>query len=134
MRQHLTEFSMMSPVRRRPQSFRCGFQQRKSLTKKHSCMHSLMHRVTQLSFLKTQHVLFKRRVDRSNLSTMDSKTTVEASQKLSGLQVREFNSEKKITVPTAYTRKFIPANHIPTPETARAWPHLEHITHKSALP
>ncbi|XP_030611515.1 uncharacterized protein LOC115798709 isoform X1 [Archocentrus centrarchus] len=70
------------------------------------------------------------------LSTMASKTTVVSCQRLSGLQVRGFNSEKKITLPTAYTRKFIPANrdHIPTPETARAWAHLEHIADKLALP
>ncbi|XP_030585762.1 uncharacterized protein LOC115780619 [Archocentrus centrarchus] len=67
---------------------------------------------------------------------MASKTTVVSCQRLSGLQVRGFNSEKKITLPTAYTRKFIPANrdHIPTPETARAWAHLEHIADKLALP
>lgn len=68
------------------------------------------------------------------LSTMASTNKVVACQRISGLQVRGFNSEKKITLPTTYTRKFIPANrdHIPTPETAMAWPHLEQIADRIA--
>ncbi|XP_058269504.1 uncharacterized protein LOC131367889 [Hemibagrus wyckioides] len=63
------------------------------------------------------------------LSTMSSKGTIVPCKKLKGLQIRGLYSSKKITVPTVYTREFIPANraHIPTPETARAWPHLEHL-------
>lgn len=54
--------------------------------------------------------------------------------KLTGLQVRGFYSDKIITLPVTYSREFIPANrdHIPTPETAKAWPHLEHIADKIA--
>ncbi|KAL3970370.1 KRAB domain-containing zinc finger protein [Sarotherodon galilaeus] len=63
------------------------------------------------------------------LSTMSSKETIVPCKRLKGLQVRGLSSSKKITVPTVYTREFIRADraHIPTPETARAWPHLEHL-------
>ncbi|XP_040928808.1 uncharacterized protein LOC114866078 isoform X1 [Betta splendens] len=66
---------------------------------------------------------------RLKLSTMSSKGTIVVCKRLNGLQIRGLDSSKKVTVPTAYTREFIPANrtHIPTPETAQAWPHLEHI-------
>lgn len=63
------------------------------------------------------------------LSTMASRNTVVSCQRLTGLQVRGFSSVKKITLPVTYSRDFIPANktHISTPQTAKAWPHLEHI-------
>ncbi|XP_037113011.1 uncharacterized protein LOC119126082 isoform X2 [Syngnathus acus] len=63
------------------------------------------------------------------LSTMSSKDTVIQSQKLTGLQVRGYNETRKISLPVTYTREFIPANlsHVPIPETARSWPHLEHL-------
>ncbi|KAK0144674.1 hypothetical protein N1851_017016 [Merluccius polli] len=62
------------------------------------------------------------------LSTMTS-TTVIQSQRVKNLQVRGFHLGKRITLPTSYTRDFIPANrtHIPTKETAEAWSHLEHL-------
>ncbi len=68
------------------------------------------------------------------LSTMVSKSTVVPCQKLTGLQVRELYSGKKISLPVTYSREFIPANrtHIPTPKTARAWPHLMHIAKEIA--
>lgn len=68
------------------------------------------------------------------LSTLSSRSTVIPSQKLTGLQVRGFHSSKKISLPVTYTREFIPANlsHIPTPKTARAWPHLEHLAEEIA--
>ncbi|KAK0144664.1 hypothetical protein N1851_017006 [Merluccius polli] len=64
------------------------------------------------------------------LSTMSSRGTIVSCRRLKGLRIRGPSSSKEITVPTAYTREFIPANrsHIPTSETARAWPHLEHLT------
>ncbi|KAL4004275.1 signal-regulatory protein delta [Sarotherodon galilaeus] len=70
------------------------------------------------------------------LSTMSSKETIVPCKRLKGLQIRGLSSSKKITVPTVYTREFIPANrtHIPTPETARAWPHLEHLAEHIAPP
>ncbi|XP_039456643.1 uncharacterized protein LOC120433805 [Oreochromis aureus] len=63
------------------------------------------------------------------LSTMTSTTTVVSSQRVSNLQVRGFYSSERISLPPVYTRDFIPANrtHIPTNETAEAWPHLEHL-------
>ncbi|KAI4889683.1 hypothetical protein NFI96_021031, partial [Prochilodus magdalenae] len=41
---------------------------------------------------------------------------------------------KIIPLPVTYSREFIPANrnHIPTPETAKAWSHLEHIADEIA--
>ena len=64
------------------------------------------------------------------LSTMSSKGTTVSCKRLKQLQVRGFFSDKKVTVPTMYTRKFIPANraHIPTPETVKSWPHLQHLS------
>lgn len=63
------------------------------------------------------------------LSTMSSQTTVVQSDRLQNLQVRGLYSSKRITLPPTYTQEFIPANkaHIPTNETAKAWPHLEHL-------
>lgn len=68
------------------------------------------------------------------LSTLASKQTVIPSYKLVGLQVRGFYSSKKIPLPVTYSRDFIPASlsHIPTPKTARAWSHLEHIAEEIA--
>ncbi|XP_061759356.1 uncharacterized protein arhgef25a isoform X5 [Nerophis ophidion] len=68
------------------------------------------------------------------LSTLSSKDTVIPSQKLTGLQVRGFYSSKRIHLPVTYTREFIPVNlsHIPTPNAARAWPHLEHLADEIA--
>ncbi|KAG7494033.1 hypothetical protein JOB18_021650 [Solea senegalensis] len=63
------------------------------------------------------------------LTTMSSRNQVVSCRKLSGLQVRGFYSSKIVPLPVTYARDFIPANrdHIPTPGTAKAWPHLEHI-------
>ncbi|KAJ8404442.1 hypothetical protein AAFF_G00337090 [Aldrovandia affinis] len=68
------------------------------------------------------------------LSTMASRNIVVSCRKLTGLQVRGFYSDKIIPLPVTYSREFIPANrdHIPTPETAKAWPHLEHIADEIA--
>lgn len=70
------------------------------------------------------------------LSTMSSKKTIVHCKRIRDLQVRGIFSGDKITVPTTYTREFIPANkkHIPTPETAKAWSHLEHLTENIAPP
>lgn len=63
------------------------------------------------------------------LSTMTSRPSVISSQRVKNFQVRGFYSSKRISLPTVYTREFIPANrtHIPTNETAKAWSHLEHL-------
>lgn len=63
------------------------------------------------------------------LSTMASKDTVINCQRVKNLQCRGFSSIKKVSLPPAFTREFIPANrtHIPTNETAKVWSHLEHL-------
>jgi hypothetical protein len=50
-------------------------------------------------------------------------------RKFRNLTVRGFDSSIRITLPTVYSREFIPADesHIPSPETARSWPHLKAI-------
>ncbi|CAI5654355.1 unnamed protein product [Oreochromis niloticus] len=65
---------------------------------------------------------------------MSSRNTVVSCRKLSGLQVRGFYSNKTISLPVTYSRDFIPANrdHIPSPTTAKAWPHLECIASEIA--
>ncbi|KAL6481772.1 hypothetical protein MHYP_G00098520 [Metynnis hypsauchen] len=70
------------------------------------------------------------------LSTMSARSTVIPCQKLMNLQVRGYNSEKRIPLPSVFTREFIPANrlHIPTSETARKWPHLEQLADKIPPP
>lgn len=68
------------------------------------------------------------------ISTTTSKTKVVPSHRLNGLQVRGIKSEVKIKLPTTYTRDHIPVNrsHIPTCETAKNWPHLEHLADEMA--
>lgn len=65
------------------------------------------------------------------MSSRDAKVSC---QKLTGLQVRGFYFNKAIPLPDTYSKEFIPANrgHIPTPNTAKAWPHLEHISDEIA--
>ncbi|KAL3966417.1 Rho-associated protein kinase 2 [Sarotherodon galilaeus] len=65
---------------------------------------------------------------------MSSRNTVVSCRKLSGLQVRGFYSNKTISLPVTYSRDFIPANrdHIPSPTTAKAWPHLQCIASEIA--
>ncbi|XP_066553505.1 uncharacterized protein LOC136721589 [Amia ocellicauda] len=81
---------------------------------------------------KTLHT--KKEPVQLKLSTMASRNTVVSCRKLTGLQVRGFYSDKIIPLPVTYSREFIPANrdHIPTPETAKAWPHLEHVADEIA--
>ena len=64
------------------------------------------------------------------LSTMTAKDTIIQSSRISGLQVRGFNSDLRISLPPTYTREFIPADrsHIPTNETAKKWSHLQQIS------
>lgn len=65
---------------------------------------------------------------RLKLSTMTS-TTVVRCNRLKDLQVRGVNSDVTIPLPTTYSRAVIPTNraHIPTPEVAERWPHLQCI-------
>ena len=66
------------------------------------------------------------------LSTMSASDQVISTQKILNLHVRGFDSETRTALPVAYTREEVPVerSHIPTPETARKWPHLEHIADK----
>ncbi|XP_049331632.1 uncharacterized protein LOC125799291 [Astyanax mexicanus] len=70
------------------------------------------------------------------LCTMSAKSTVIPCQRLTNLQVRGYNSEKRISLPKVFTREFIPANrlHIPTSETALKWSHLEQLADKIPPP
>ena len=63
------------------------------------------------------------------LSTMHAENKVVDSSKIQGLMVRGYNSSSKLPLPSAFTRNIMPANrsHIPTPEMARKWPHLQGI-------
>ena len=60
------------------------------------------------------------------LSTITSQELLVNSERVSSLQVRGYNSDLKIPVPTAYTRTVIPTDegHIPTKSTAKRWDHL----------
>ena len=62
------------------------------------------------------------------LSTIHAENGIIDSSKVRGLMVRGFNNQNRIMLPGTYTRNIMPANqaHIPTPEVARLWPHLEH--------
>ncbi|XP_062248605.1 uncharacterized protein LOC133957162 [Platichthys flesus] len=70
------------------------------------------------------------------LSTMSTRSAVIACQKLTHLQVRGYDSEKRISLPPLFTREFIPADrsHIPTSETAHKWTHLEQLVDKIPPP
>ena len=71
-----------------------------------------------------------------SLSTMHAQDKVIRSQKVKGLSVRGIDSHIKIPIPVAFTRDLMPANrgHIPTPDIAKLWPHLEGIAkHLSPL-
>ena len=63
------------------------------------------------------------------LSTIHAENGIIDSSKVRGLIVRCFNNQNRIMLPDTYTRNIMPANraHIPTPEVARLWPHLEHL-------
>ena len=64
-----------------------------------------------------------------SLSTMYAANKVVTSTKVRGLVVRGINDGPRISLPNAYTRSIMPANHnhIPTSDIARMWPHLEEI-------
>ncbi|KAM7380993.1 hypothetical protein PAMP_004254 [Pampus punctatissimus] len=70
------------------------------------------------------------------LSTMSNRSTDIPCQKLTNLQVRGYNLDKRIPLPSLFTREFIPADreHIPTSQTAQKWPHLEELVDKIPPP
>ncbi|KAK3085303.1 hypothetical protein FSP39_001304 [Pinctada imbricata] len=63
------------------------------------------------------------------LSTMHAENLLIESSKINGLMVRGYDSQLKLNLPVTYTRDIMPCNrsHIPTPESAKQWPHLEQI-------
>ena len=67
-----------------------------------------------------------------SLSTMYAENRVIDSQKVKGLIVRGFNNSLRISLLDTFTRNIMPANrtHIPTPDMAKMWPHLEAISDK----
>nr|XP_057941354.1 uncharacterized protein LOC131137424 [Doryrhamphus excisus]XP_057941355.1 uncharacterized protein LOC131137424 [Doryrhamphus excisus] len=83
----------------------------------------ILQNVAEMLCIKKEPVKLK-------VSTITSKTKVVKSERVQGLQVRGIGLDTKIKLPTTYTRSYIPANrsHIPTCTTAKAWPHLEHLT------
>ena len=64
------------------------------------------------------------------LSTMSAKNQRIDTKLYEGLMVRGFNDSVRIPLPATYSRDIIPANrsHIPTPQMATKWPHLEQIS------
>ncbi|XP_071836853.1 uncharacterized protein [Apostichopus japonicus] len=64
-----------------------------------------------------------------SLSTLSSKNQLVDSSRIGGLSVRGHREGTKVPLPVSYTCCSIPANrsHIPTPGTARQWPHLKRI-------
>ena len=66
------------------------------------------------------------------LSTLASQNEAVMSQRHTDLEVRGFDSTEVIEIPLAYSREIIPAQkeHIPTPRTAAAWPHLSFLQDK----
>ena len=63
------------------------------------------------------------------LSTLSAEDEIVSSCKIEGLVIRGYDSDKKIPLPTTFTRDIMPAarSHIPTRETAMKWPHLHKI-------
>ncbi|KAJ8038907.1 hypothetical protein HOLleu_16467 [Holothuria leucospilota] len=69
------------------------------------------------------------------LSTMTAQNQIIDSSRVNGLEVRGHNSSLKLPLPIAFTRYAIPVNasHIPSPDTAQNWPHLQGIA-KELMP
>ncbi|KAL3991912.1 RAB6A-GEF complex partner protein 1 [Sarotherodon galilaeus] len=66
------------------------------------------------------------------LTTMTDRCSIVPSQRVDGLRVRGYNSEKYIDLPPTYTQEYITSekNSIPTRETAKKWPHLLSIANE----
>ena len=63
------------------------------------------------------------------LSTMHATDELIKTRKIGGLIVQDFNRQVTLQLPKAFSREIIPAkrSHIPRPESALQWPHLEKI-------
>ena len=66
------------------------------------------------------------------LTTMTARSKTIGCRKFNNLLVRGFDSSVRIPLSRAYSRDFIPVerSHIPTPDTAKKWPHLKGISHR----
>ena len=66
------------------------------------------------------------------VSTITSRDQIQWSDHLLNLQIRGFRSPDVVTVKRVYLLKDIPAKseHIPTPQAAAGWPHLQHLAEK----
>ena len=67
-----------------------------------------------------------------SLSTMFAEDCRISCYKVNGLLVRAFNADKKIPLPSVYSRPIMPANraHIPSIEMAKRWAHLQFLKTK----
>jgi hypothetical protein len=63
------------------------------------------------------------------LTTMTDVSAAVPSRRFSNLTVRGYRSSEKIPLPATFSRDHIPLDeaHIPTPDTASQWPHLDQI-------
>ena len=70
-----------------------------------------------------------------HLSTVSANNQLIECARLGGLRVRGHDSTEYISLPPVFSRSIIPVNrdHIPTPETANKWPHLQRIAHSLML-
>ena len=68
------------------------------------------------------------------LSTMHATNELIKSRKVGGLIVQDFKQQITLHLPKAFSREIIPAkrSHIPRPESALQWPHLEKIAEQIA--
>lgn len=68
------------------------------------------------------------------LSTMHATDELIKSRKVGGLIVQDFKRQITLHLPKAFSREIIPAkrSHIPRPESALQWPHLEKIAKQIA--
>ena len=71
---------------------------------------------------------------RLRISTVTTPNKTQWCDEICNLQVRGYTSKKSdsISIPKVYSQSSIPANrsHIPTPETAMSWKHLNHLADK----
>lgn len=69
------------------------------------------------------------------LSTMTAQEQLIETVKVNGLVVRGMSCSEKIKLPPCFTREMMPAerSHIPTPDMAKRWPHLEQLADKISM-
>ena len=67
-----------------------------------------------------------------SLSTMTAKNKVVKCTRFTGLNIRSYDSDDKITLPQLYSQKAIPVNrqHIPSADMIAGWPYLEPLRRK----